>query len=121
MHLAYRWFTGLDFDQEIPHHSTFSKNRHEDEREFLHLFADPCVSILCTWLEPAAVHSLPSTVPNTYFCLSASGMTPLRLAQGFAVTTVLLLSLATVNQLSVSHSPSQPNCGTNRVARVSQR
>jgi transposase len=28
MHLAYRWFTGLGFDQEVPHHSTFSKNRH---------------------------------------------------------------------------------------------
>jgi transposase len=28
MHLAWRWFTGLGFDQEIPHHSTFSKNRH---------------------------------------------------------------------------------------------
>jgi transposase len=23
MHLAWRWFTGLSFDQEIPHHSTF--------------------------------------------------------------------------------------------------
>jgi transposase len=29
MHLAYRWFTGLGFDQEVPHHSTFSKNRHD--------------------------------------------------------------------------------------------
>ncbi len=28
MHLAWRWFTGLGFDQEIPHHSTFSKSRH---------------------------------------------------------------------------------------------
>jgi hypothetical protein len=28
MHLAWRWFTGLSFDQEIPHPSTFSKNRH---------------------------------------------------------------------------------------------
>src|SRR5216684_1277262 len=28
MHLAYRWFTRLDFEQEIPDHSTFSKNRH---------------------------------------------------------------------------------------------
>ena len=28
MHLAWRWFSGLGFDQEIPHHSTFSKNRH---------------------------------------------------------------------------------------------
>ncbi len=28
MHLAYRWFTRLSLDQEIPDHSTFSKNRH---------------------------------------------------------------------------------------------
>jgi transposase len=28
MYLAWRWFTGLSFDQEVPHHSTFSKNRH---------------------------------------------------------------------------------------------
>ena len=26
--MAYRWFTRLDFGQEIPDHSTFSKNRH---------------------------------------------------------------------------------------------
>jgi transposase len=28
MHLAYRWFTRLGFEQELPDHSTFSKNRH---------------------------------------------------------------------------------------------
>src|SRR5262244_4543696 len=28
MNLAFRWFTRLDLDQEIPNHSTFSKNRH---------------------------------------------------------------------------------------------
>jgi hypothetical protein len=33
MHLAWRWFTGLGFDQEIPHHSTFSKNQHGRFRE----------------------------------------------------------------------------------------
>ena len=41
MHLAYRWFTGLGFDQEIPHHSTFSKNRHgrfQESSLFLDLF-----------------------------------------------------------------------------------
>ena len=27
MHLAWRWFTGLGFDQEIPHHSTFPLSR----------------------------------------------------------------------------------------------
>jgi len=41
MHLAYRWFTGLGFDQEVPHHSTFSKNRHgrfQESSLFLELF-----------------------------------------------------------------------------------
>src|SRR5664279_4310477 len=41
MHLAWRWFTGLGFDQEIPHHSTFSKNRHgrfQQSRVFQELF-----------------------------------------------------------------------------------
>ena len=28
MHLAYRWFTRLGFERELPEHSTFSKNRH---------------------------------------------------------------------------------------------
>jgi transposase len=28
MHLAYRWFSRLGFEQEVPDHSTFSKNRH---------------------------------------------------------------------------------------------
>jgi transposase len=27
-HLAWRWFTGLTFDQNIPHHSTSSTNGH---------------------------------------------------------------------------------------------
>src|SRR3974377_820530 len=41
MHVAWRWFTGLSFDQEIPHHSTFSKNRHgrfQESKLFEHLF-----------------------------------------------------------------------------------
>src|SRR6202049_4752569 len=43
MHLAWRWFTGLGFDQEIPHHSTFSKNRHgrfHESRVFDQLFEE---------------------------------------------------------------------------------
>ena len=43
MHLAWRWFTGLGFDQEIPHHSTFSKNRHgrfEESKLFQQLFEE---------------------------------------------------------------------------------
>ena len=41
MHLAWRWFTGLSFDQQIPHHSTFSKNRHgrfQESKVFEQLF-----------------------------------------------------------------------------------
>src|SRR5215510_7534657 len=41
MHLAWRWFTGLSFDQEIPHHSTLSKNRHgrfQESKLFEQLF-----------------------------------------------------------------------------------
>src|SRR6201990_3163338 len=50
MHLAWRWFTGLGFDQEIPHHSTFSKNRHgrfQESNLFQELFeriVDQCVN-----------------------------------------------------------------------------
>src|SRR4051794_29047291 len=43
MHLAWRWFTGLTFDQEVPHHSTFSKNRHgrfQESKIFKELFEE---------------------------------------------------------------------------------
>ena len=43
MHLAWRWFTGLGFDQEIPHHSTFSKNRYgrfQESKLFEQLFEE---------------------------------------------------------------------------------
>jgi transposase len=33
MRLAYRWFTRLDLNQEVPDHSTFSKNRHGRSRQ----------------------------------------------------------------------------------------
>ena len=48
MHLAWRWFTGLGFDQEIPHHSTFSKNRHgrfQESKLFEQLFERSCGSV----------------------------------------------------------------------------
>ena len=51
MHLAWRWFTGLGFDQEIRHHSTFSKNRHgrfQESKLFEQLFeqiVQQCVEV----------------------------------------------------------------------------
>ena len=29
MHIGYRWFVGLNLDDKVPDHSTFSKNRHD--------------------------------------------------------------------------------------------
>ena len=48
MHLAWRWFTGWGSirrsrTQEIPHHSTFSKNRHgrfQESKLFEQLFEE---------------------------------------------------------------------------------
>jgi transposase len=62
MHLAWRWFTGLGFDQEIPHHSTFSENRHgrfQESKLFEQLFEqivrrawkwDWCKVSTCPWM-----------------------------------------------------------------------
>jgi transposase len=41
LHLAYRWFSRLDLDDKVPHHSTFSENRLHRFREsdvFRHIF-----------------------------------------------------------------------------------
>src|ERR1700748_578812 len=43
MTLAWRWFTGLGFDEEVPHHSTFSKNGHgrfQESKVFEQLFEE---------------------------------------------------------------------------------
>src|SRR5579862_9490784 len=53
MHLAWRWFTGLGFDQEIPHHSTFSKNRHgrfQESKLFEQLFEEVVARCLAVGL-----------------------------------------------------------------------
>ena len=53
MHLAWRWFTGLGFDQEVPHHSTFSKNRHgrfQESNVFEQLFEEVVAQCLAVGL-----------------------------------------------------------------------
>jgi transposase len=48
MHLAYRWFTRLDLNAEIPDHSTFSKNRHGRFRQsgvFREVFEESCGAV----------------------------------------------------------------------------
>jgi hypothetical protein len=59
MHLAWRWFTGLGFDQEIPHHSTFSKNRHGRFQESKQIVsAHFCADRVPTWAQMFIAESL---------------------------------------------------------------
>ena len=71
MHLAWRWFTGLGFDQEIPHHSTFSKNRHgrfQESRLFEELFGQ----IVLQCVEVGLVQGQHLSVDGTFVEANAS-------------------------------------------------
>src|SRR6267154_1521576 len=71
MHLAWRWFTGLSFDQEIPHHSTFSKNRHGrflESNLFQHLFEQ----IVDRCMEAGFVESEHLSVDGSFIPANAS-------------------------------------------------
>src|ERR1700676_4238804 len=71
MHLAWRWFTGLGFDQEIPHHSTFSKNRHgrfQESRIFEQLFEE----VVARCLEAGLVQGDDLSVDGSFIEANAS-------------------------------------------------
>jgi transposase len=71
MHLAWRWFTGLGFDQEIPHHSTFSKNRHgrfQESKLFEQLFEE----IVARCLEAGLVRGDNLSVDGSFVEANAS-------------------------------------------------
>src|SRR5579864_9317238 len=71
MHLAWRWFTGLGFDQEIPHHSTFSKNRHgrfHESKLFEQLFEE----IVARCLEAGLVRGEDLSVDGSFVEANAS-------------------------------------------------
>ncbi len=71
MHLAYRWFTGLEFDQEVPHHSTFSKNRHGRFQESS-LFRDLFEAIVGRCIEVGLVTGTNLSVDGTQVQANAS-------------------------------------------------
>jgi transposase len=71
MHLAWRWFTGLGFDQEIPHHSTFSKNRHGRFQESK-LFQQMFERIVAQCLEVGLVRGDQLSVDGTFVEANAS-------------------------------------------------
>jgi transposase len=71
MHLAWRWFTGLGFDQEIPHHSTFSKNRHGRFLES-NLFQQLFEQIVIRCMETGLVHGDHLSVDGSFIEANAA-------------------------------------------------
>jgi transposase len=71
MHLAYRWFTRLGFEQEIPDHSTFSKNRHGRFRE-VGIFLEVFEEIVRRCMEAGLVQGKRLTVDGTVVTANAS-------------------------------------------------
>jgi transposase len=71
MHLAWRWFTGLGFDQEIPHHSTFSKNRHGRFQES-RLFEQRFEKIVACCLEAGLVQGDDLSVDGSFIEANAN-------------------------------------------------
>jgi transposase len=71
MHLAWRWFTGLGFDQEIPHHSTFSKNRHGRFQES-NLFEELFEQIVKQCMEVGLVQGKHLSVDGSFVEANAS-------------------------------------------------
>ena len=71
MHLAYRWFTRLDFGAEIPDHSTFSKNRHGRFRQ-AGIFREVFKEIVCRCLKEGLVEGKNLAVDGTMIKADAS-------------------------------------------------
>ena len=71
MHLAYRWFTRLDFGAEIPDHSTFSKNRHGRFRQSA-IFREVFEQIVCRCLKEGLVEGKNLAVDGTMIKADAS-------------------------------------------------
>src|SRR5213595_973314 len=70
MHLAWRWFTGLSFDQEVPHHSTFSKNRHGRFQES-NLFQEIFEEIVARCVEAGLVKGEHMSVDGSFIQANA--------------------------------------------------
>jgi transposase len=113
MHLAYRWFSRLGFEREIPDHSTFSKNRHGRFRGvgvFLEVFEE----IVRRCLEAGLVEGKRLTVDGTMVTANASpqrGTKPERLGEVAKVSRTVrdyLADLARENPVSEDENKPAP-------------
>jgi len=80
MHLAYRWFTRLNFGEEIPDHSTFSKNRHGRFRQS-GVFREVFEEIVRRCLEAGLVAGKNLAVDGTLVAADASRQSRVRREQ----------------------------------------
>ena len=71
MHIGYRWFVGLNLDDKVPDHSTFSKNRHERFSESS-LFQDIFDQIVNQCIAKGLLTGKHLTVDSTYIKANAS-------------------------------------------------
>jgi len=113
MHLAYRWFSRLGFEREIPDHSTFSKNRHGRFRKvgvFLEVFEES----VRRCLEAGLVEGKRLTVDGTMVTANASpqrGTKPERLGEVAKVSRTVreyLADLARENPVSEDENKPAP-------------
>src|SRR5271169_2222495 len=107
MHLAWRWFTGLGFDQEIPHHSTFSKNRHgrfQESKLFEQLFEE----IVARCLETGLVRGDDLSVDGSFVEANASKESRIpreRLAEAAQVNHTVRQYLVELEQQNPTDEP----------------
>jgi len=96
MHLAWRWFTGLGFDEDVPHHSTFSKNRHgrfHESQVFKQLFEE----VVARCLTVGLVRGDKLSVDGTFVEANASKESRIpreQLAEAAQVSHLLLCALS---------------------------
>jgi len=107
MHLAWRWFTGLGFDQEIPHHSTFSKNRHGRFQES-NLFQELFEEIVARCVEAGLVRGEHMSVDGSFIQANADHhrrVAPEQLAEVAKVNCTVREYLAELEQENPVESP----------------
>jgi transposase len=119
MHLAWRWFTGLGFDQGIPHHSTFSKNRHgrfHESRVFEQLFEQ----IVARCLEVGLVRGDNLSVDGSFVEANANKESRIpreQLAEAAQVKLTVRQYLVELEQRNPTEEPVQYRCGVIQLRR----
>jgi transposase len=119
MHLAYRWFTRLGFEQEIPDHSTFSKNRHGRFRQ-CGIFRKVFEQIVRRCLETGLVEVRNLAVDGTLVAANASNQSrvpPEKLAEVAHLSRTVREYLAELEQQNPTADPEERPMPQEKVSR----